>query len=173
MGHDWGGPLRKVKKTVDSSKGFGRVVPALPSHRSVHALARLAAEDAGANYMRSFFWLLAYIGFREGELCALTVEDVEQANRLRIHVRRKAIWRTGLQTIVEECAKGYTHHTVVVPRVLERAVLARVEEVLSSGGSILFPSWTTRFHTERVSGYSAPRGLFLRCGNKVGWEVLT
>jgi len=173
-GHDWVGPLRKVKKkAVDSSKVIGRVVPALPSHRSVHALARLAAEDTGATYMRLFFWLLAYIGFREGELCALTVEDVEQADRLRIHVRRKAIWRTGLQTIVEEYAKGYTHRTVVVPRVLESAVLARVEEVRSSGGSILFPSWTTRTHTERVIDYSALRGLFLRCGERVGWEVLT
>ena len=60
-----------------------------------------------------------------------------------------------------------------MPRVLESAVLARVEEVRSSGGSILFPSWTTRTHTERVIDYSALRGLFLRCGERVGWEVLT
>lgn len=172
--HDWVGPLRKVKKKqVDSSKVIGRNVRQLPSHRTVHELARMAARESNAPHMKLFFWMLAYMGFREGELCAVTIGDVEVGKRLRIHVRRKAIWRSGHGTIVEDYAKGYTQRTVVVPRILEAAVLARTKEVRAANGTLLFPSWTPSYRTEQVIDYSALRALFLRCGEQVGWKVLT
>lgn len=172
--HDWVGPLRPVKRGgVDTSRVIGRFPRSLPSHRDVHRLARLAAHDSGAPYMRLFFWMLAYIGFREGELCALTVDDLEQADRLRIHVRRKAIWRSGLGTVVEPFTKGFSSRTVVVPRLLENSVIQRVEEVREAGGQLLFPRWGVRVRKESVIDYSSLRALFLRCGQECGWQVVT
>lgn len=172
--HDWVGPLRSVRtRRVDNTKLIGRFMRPLPRHRDIHRLAKLAARQTGAPYMRLFFWLLAYVGFREGELCAVRIDDVDIDTRVRIHVRRKAVWRSGSGVVIEDYAKGYVQRTVVVPRLLEAAVITRTREVRQAGGTLLFPKWGATRRTDEVIDYSGLRELFLRCGEQIGWTVLT
>lgn len=173
-GHDYVGPLRLVKKQkINDTQLVGRHRRPLPSHRTVHQMARAAAVHTGKGYMRLFFWLLAYLGPREGDLCALEVGEVTVDTRVRVHFTKKVVWRTGKGTIVEHYTKGYEHRSVVVPRILERPLLARVEEVRAAGGTVLFARWSRRLPYSPYIDYSALKEVFVRCGAEVGWAVVS
>lgn len=160
------------KKKLNDANYKGRALRPLPSHREVHALARTSAALADAAYMRLFWWLMAYIAFREGELCALKVENVVVDGRVRINVEGTVVTETGNGTFIQPYAKGYERRTVTVPRILEGPLLARVAEVRAAGGSLLFPMWKTG-HKKRegLISYSTLRGNFLEAGETIGWEV--
>jgi len=165
-------PIQRVKTAkVDQRDFVGRVMRPLPSNRSVHRFARLSAARSGAPYMRLFWWLAAYIGFREGELCALAADDVTVGTRVRISVTKKAIYRRGRGDVIEPYAKGREHRTVTVPRLLERPLLARVAEVRAAGGSLLFPSWTPG-RGERPITYTTLKDHFVTVGAEAGWKVI-
>jgi len=144
----------------------------LPSHGSVHRFAKRFAVHVEAPWMRLFWWLAFYIAFRQGELCALeTVDVVERHGRLCIEVVKKVITdATTKEVLIEPYAKGYKHRTVVVPRLLEGPLRARVAEVERSGGRLLFPAWG-KGCVERHIDYDTLKNAFVVVGHAHGWEV--
>jgi|GEM_PF-3363414 len=146
----------------------------LPSHASVHKFARQFAVQRNAPYMKLFWWLAFYIGFRQGELCALEASDIQERHgRLIIEVVKKVIIdATTKELIVEHYAKGYKHRDVVVPRLLEGPVRNRVAEVSSSGSTLMFPSWKVG-QSDRHIRYDSLKNGFISTGEQIGWEVRT
>jgi integrase len=162
-------PLREVKDGNVRAAGFsGRVRPKLPSHGEVRQFARTAGRVTQAPYMRLFWWLAFYVGFREGELCALRVVDVVHSRRVNVHVVRK-VGRGDGGPVIEHFAKGYANRTVTIPRVLEGPLLARVAEVKAAGGTLLFPACDSRY-TEKLISYGSLRAHFLKVAAEVGWK---
>jgi integrase len=146
----------------------------LPGHREVHRFARMFAIHHDAPWMRLFWWLSFYIGFRQGELCALETGDVRFAHgRWCIEVVKKVITdATTKETIIEPYAKGRKHRTVVVPRLLVGPLRRRVAEVEAAGGTLLFPAWGPGGADKYIT-YDKLKNAFVAVGELNGWEVRT
>jgi integrase len=174
--------FRRLSQKLRSKQGKRRgqshkvVKRKLPSHRQAHQFARGFAAHVERPYMRLFWWLAFYMGFREGEPCALEVEDLtEVSGRIFTEVNKKVARRRSGPVCLEPYAKGYEHRTVVVPSLLVRPLLARVAEVKSGGGTLLFPSWSKAgpgpAPGERWINYNALYRTWIAVGVRAGWEV--
>ena len=174
--------FRRLAQRLRSKKGKRRgqthkvVKRRLPSHKQVHQFARAYAGHVDRTWMRLFWWLAFYMGFREGELCALEVHDVAKVQgRIVIEVNKKVARSRSGPVRLEPYAKGYEHRTVVVPRLLVGPLLARVADVKSAGGTLLFPSWSKSgpgpVPGERWINYNTLYRTWIAVGVKMGWQV--
>lgn len=174
-------PRRAVRQKKARRRGQALTVQhhTLPSHRQVQRFARAFAGDTGLPHLRLFWWLAFYMGFRVGELVALTVDDVfARKGRVMVAVVKKVRNSRSRGLVLEHYAKGYLHRDVVVPRLLERPLLARVAAVRADGGTLLFPSWATLgagpAGPRASEGWLNPDSLhkrFVKVGASIGWQV--